>query len=348
MKKILTRYGDGTSVELTETELMEDLIAGTEDAADRGKIPVMTQDELDHLADIFRCTYRVVGVDPGYECVLSYDGAPIKMLRTTVTTDRLQAMMIYEKLMGADTLEMGFVDYSYKPIKPILTFEKPLMEQALLMTTAPIMYGAQPNLGRYSQPDGPFPNPAELMPMGKIKEAQESYELTVEAAVKDMVDVASGMYESGVDCILLDTVGAAGDADALAGLKTAEILRKKYPDIGIEMGMAGEFVLGMHGALEYDGVRLAGLYNHEILALAQKAGVNIFGTVMNTNTTESAPWNLARAVTFTKACSDIATIPIHANTGMGVGGVTVHDHTPVDVTSRVSKALVEICNLDGL
>ncbi len=348
MTKILTRYGDGSAVELTEAELMEDLIAGTEDAADRGNIPVMTQDDLNHLADIFKCTHRVVGVDPGYECVLSYDGAPIKMLRTTVTADRLQALMIYEKLMGADTLEMGFVDYSYKPIKPILTFEEPLMEQALLMTTAPIMYGAQPNLGRYSQPDGPFPNPAELMPMGKIKEAQESYELAVEEAIKDMVDVASSMYESGVDCILLDTVGAAGDADALAGLMTAEILRKKYPDIGIEMGMAGEFVLGMHGALEYDGVRLAGLYNHQMLELAQKAGVNIFGTVMNTSTTESTPWNIARAVTFTKACSDIATIPIHANIGMGVGGVTVHDHTPIDVTSRASKALVELCNLDGL
>ncbi len=348
MTKILTRYGDGSTVELTETELMEDLIAGTEDAADRGRINPLTQDEMDHLVDIFKCTHRVVGVDPGYECVLSYDGAPIKMLRTTVTADRLQALMIYEKLMGADTLEMGFVDYSYKPIKPILTFEEPLVEQALLTTTAPIMYGAQPNLGRYSQPDGPFPNPAELMPMGQIKEAQESYELAVEAAVLDMVDVASSMYESGVDCILLDTVGAAGDADALAGLKTAEILRKKYPDIGIEMGMAGEFVLGMHGALEYDGVRLAGLYNHQMLALAQKAGVNIFGTVMNTNTTESTPWNLARAVTFTKACSDITEIPIHTNIGMGVGGVTVHDHPPIDVTSRASKALVEICNLDGL
>jgi len=348
MTKILTRYGDGSAVELTETELMEDLIAGTEDAADRGNIPVMTQDDMDHLADIFKCTHRVVGVDPGYECVLSYDGAPIKMLRTNVTSDRILAMQIYEKLLGADTLEMGFVDYSFKPIKPILTFEEPLMEQALLMTTAPIMYGAQPNLGRYSQPDGPFPNPAELMPMGKIKEAQESYELAVDAAVKDMVDVASSMYESGVDCILLDTVGAAGDADALAGLMTAEILRKKYPDIGIEMGMAGEFVLGMHGSLEYDGVRLAGLYNHQMLELAQKAGVNIFGTVMNTSTTESTPWNLARAVTYAKACTDIAKIPIHANIGMGVGGVTVHDHTPIDVTSRASKALVELCNLDGL
>ena len=58
MTKILTRYGDGSAVELTEAELMEDLIAGTEDAADRGNIPVMTQDDLNHLADIFKCTHR--------------------------------------------------------------------------------------------------------------------------------------------------------------------------------------------------------------------------------------------------------------------------------------------------
>jgi dimethylamine--corrinoid protein Co-methyltransferase len=69
-------------------------------------------------------------VDPGYECVLSYDGSPIKMLRTNVTSDRILALSIYEKLMGADTLEMGFVDYSYKPIKPILAFEEPLIKGA--------------------------------------------------------------------------------------------------------------------------------------------------------------------------------------------------------------------------
>lgn len=348
MSKILSRYGDGTPFETDEKELMEDLIAGTEDAADRGQVDPLSQDELGHIADILKCPYKVVGVEPGYECVLSYDGAPIKLIRTNISVDRLQALQIYEKLFGADTLEMGYVDYSYKPIKPIVTYEQPLLEQALLVTTAPIIYGAQPNLGLYSQPDGPFPNPAELLPAGKIDEARESYERAVEEAVRDMVYVASAMYESGADGIMLDTVGAAGDADALAGLKTAEILKKKYPEICIEMGMAGEFVLGMHGDLEFDGVKLAGLYNHQMLALASKVGVNIFGTVMNTNTTESAAWNLARAITYTKACTDIADIPIHANMGMGVGGVTVNDHTPIDMTSKASKAMVEICRLDGL
>lgn len=348
MGKILSRYGDGTPYETDEKELMEDLVSGTEDAAKRGKIEPLSSENLQHILEILKCPHRIVGVEPGHECVLSYDGAPIKLIRTNVSVDRLQALQIYEKLFGADTLEMGYVDYSYKPIKPIVTYEQPILEQALLVTTAPIMYGAQPNLGLYSQPDGPFPNPAELLPAGKIDEAKESLELAVEEAVKDMVYVASSMYESGADGILLDTVGAAGDADALAGLKTAEILKKKYPDMCIEMGMAGEFVLGLHGSLEYKGVRLAGLYNHQMLKLATEVGVNIFGTVMNTNTTQSAAWNLSRAITFTKACTDIAEIPVHANMGMGVGAVTVNDHPPIDITSKASKAMVEICRLDGL
>ena len=36
MNKILTRYGDGTPLELTEDELMEDLQMGSRDATERG------------------------------------------------------------------------------------------------------------------------------------------------------------------------------------------------------------------------------------------------------------------------------------------------------------------------
>ena len=49
-----------------------------------------------------------------------------------------------------------------------------------------------------------------------------------------------------------------------------------------------------------------------------------------------------------KACGEVASIPIHPNMGMGVGGVTVNDPPPVDIVSRSSKAMVEICRLDGL
>jgi dimethylamine--corrinoid protein Co-methyltransferase len=270
------------------------------------------------------------------------------MMRAQVNVDRLQCLQIYEKLMGADTLEMGHVDYSFKPIKPIVTYEQPLLEQVLSVTTAPVFYGAMPNLGLYSQPDGPFPNPSELLPEGKIDEALASYEAAVEDAVKDIVFVSKAMHESGADGIILDTVGAAGDADFLAGLKATELLKEEYPEICVELGMAGEFVLGMHGGLNYDDVRLAGLYPHDQVKVAQKAGVTIFGPVCNTNASKSTPWNVARAITFMKACCEVAEIPVHVNMGMGVGAITVNDHPPLDVASRASKAMVEICRLDGL
>jgi dimethylamine--corrinoid protein Co-methyltransferase len=348
MGKIFSRFGDGSPVYLSESELMQDLEEGTEDAADRGDIPTLSKEELQHLFDIFLSPYRFVSVEPGKEIVLTYDGTPLKMKRAQVNVDRLQCLQIYEKLMGADTLEMGHVDYSFKPIKPIVTFEQPLLEQVLSVTTAPVFYGAMPNLGLYSQPDGPFPNPSELMPKGKIDEALASYEAAVEDAVKDIVYVSEAMYESGADAIILDTVGAAGDADFLAGLKATELLKEKYPEICVELGMAGEFVLGMHGELSYKGERLAGLYPHEQVKVAEKAGATIFGPVCNTNTTESTPWNVARAITFMKACCEVADIPIHVNMGMGVGAITVNDHPPLDVASRASKAMVEICRLDGL
>jgi dimethylamine---corrinoid protein Co-methyltransferase len=348
MGDILTRFGDGSPVALSETELRRDLEEGTNDAADRGRVDPLSEDELRHLFDIFASPYRFVSVEPGKEIVLSYDGTPLKMWRTQVSVNRIQCLEIYEKLMGADTLELGHVDYSFKPIKPIVGFEQPLMEKALMTTTAPVFYGAMPNLGLYSQPDGPFPNPAELMPKGQIQDARESYEAAVEDAVKDIVFVCSSLYESGADGIILDTVGAAGDADFLAGLKATEILKKKYPDMCIELGMAGEFVLGMHGDLTYDGVRLAGLYAQDQVKLAEKAGATIFGPVCNTNTNASSPWNLARAITFMKACGEAAEIPVHVNMGMGVGAVTVHDHPPIDIVSRASKGMVEICRLDGL
>ena len=82
--------------------------------------------------------------------------------------------------------------------------------------------------------------------------------------------------------------------------------------------------------------------------LAQKAGATIFGPVVNMKSTRSCPWNLSRAITFIKACCEKADLPIHANMGMGVGGVPLTNHPPVDITSRASKAMVEICRLDGL
>jgi dimethylamine--corrinoid protein Co-methyltransferase len=348
MGKIETRMGDGFRVELSEAEVRKDLEKGTLDAAERAKVPPLTEDELQYLYEIHACPDRVVGVERGKEVCLTYDSATTKIKRANVSVSKIQSLQIFERALGADTLELAHIDYSFKPVKPIVVFEKPIMEQILLITIPPLFYGAMPNLGLYSQPDGPCPNPMALMPQGKIAEAQASYEESVELAVKDMVYVGSEMYESGADGINFDTTAAAGDAEFLAALRAAEILKKKYPEMGIEMGMASEFILGLHGELTYDGVRLAGLYPQDQVKLAAKAGVTIFGPAINIVTNKSLPFNLARSVTYTKACANTSEIPIHADLGMGVGGVPLTITPPIDALSRASKAHVEICRLDGL
>lgn len=348
MKKILNRMGDGSFVELSEGELKRDFEEGTKDASERGKIPPLSKDELAHLFEIYSSPSRPVGVEIGDEVIFTYDSTCGEVQRTLLPIDRAQSLQLFERLLGADTVELGHNDYSWKAVKPVVAYERSVLEQVLLVTTVPVLYGAMPNLGLYNMPEGPVPNPSDLMTKGKFQEARKSFEEAINFAVKDMVFVASQLYESGVDAIDFDTTGSFGDPDFLAALKAVEILKKKYPDICIEMGMSGEFVLGLHGDLSYDGIRLAGLYPHEQVKLAAKAGVTIFGPVVNTNTSKSCAWNVARVITFVKACVEQSNIPVHANMGMGVGGLPVTPFVPIDAVSRASKAVVEITRLDGL
>ena len=124
------------------------------------------------------------------------------------------------------------------------------MKEAQERVTIPVHYGAQPDLGRYSRPDGPCGNWSELLPAMRIDEARAAQEEAVELAVEDMVHVAGALWEAGADGINFDTAGAGGDADLLATLLAVERLRARYPAMGIMVGMAGEIVLGTHGELD--------------------------------------------------------------------------------------------------
>ena len=205
-----------------------------------------------------------------------------------------------------------------------------------------------PNLVFYTKPDGPVENWAVLLPEGRIKEALAAQEEAVPHAVNDILYVAKQMNEVGADAFELDTAGAAGDADFLVALQAAERITKEFPDMPVIMGMAGEFVLGMHGKLKYNDVRLAGLYPHQQVKLAEQAGVSVFGAVVNTNCNATFPWNIARVCTFMKACTEAATIPVHADAGMGVGGIPMCENLPADVVTRADRCLVEIGKVDGL
>jgi len=340
--------GDGSFVNMSKEEVKADVEAGVQDAVKRGKIDPLSADEIDYIVDICCRPQKFVSVQHGNELILSYDSGTLKITRLGIPIGMPQIMQIYERAFAADTLELAYVHYSFKPIKMIVPEEQYAVAETSLVTTAPLFYGAMPNLPLYTQPDGPCPNAAELLPAGKIAEARAAQEEAVEYAVKDMVFVSSGVYEAGADGIDFDTTAAAGDAEFQATLLACEQLRAKYPNMAIEIGMAGEFVLGFHGQLEYDGVRLAGLYPHKQVKLAEKAGASIFGAVVNTNSSRTFPWNLGRAVTFCKACVEAANIPVHANVGMGVGGVPLVMTPPIDCVSRASTAMAEVGKLDGL
>lgn len=355
MAKTMQRMGDGVIVEMTEDEVRKDVEEGTNDAASRANVPPLSEDEIKHVVEIYIRPERIIGVEPGKEVVLSHDEGTVKINAGVcggaglgIDCGRQVASEFYERALGADIIEYGHIDYSYKPIRPIVADEQILVERALLVTGAPFLYGAMPNLGLYTQPDGPFPNPTELINKGMLKESRESGEKMVEAAANDMVYIASAIYEAGADAINLDTTAAFGDLDFAAALTATERLKKKYPDMCIEMGMAAEFILGIHAELEYDGVRLAGLYPHQQVKLAEKAGVTIFGPVANIVTSRSCPFNIGRVVTFTKACVKESNIPIHPNMGMGVGGIPLNDIVPTDAVSRASKANTELSGLDGI
>ena len=348
-KKIFTRMGDGSIVYMTEAEIRADIREGIEDAVKRGKIDPLTKEEEEHLYDIITMPSSIVGVEHGMQIVTSSDSGSDKInTKCGIPTSRDVNAMLHERILGCDSVDIGFSDYNYKTVKGVAKREATILKQALNHTTMPLFYGAMPNLGFYTKPDGPVDNWAVLLPEGKIKEAMVAQEEAVHHAVQDIVFVAEQMYDVGADGIILDTTGAAGDADVLAALQATEIICERFPDMPVEIGMAGEFILGMHGKLEYKGTRLAGLYPHKQVKIVEQCGASIFGAVVNTNTNKSFAWNIARVCTFIKACTAVAEIPVHANVGMGVGGIPMCENLPSDVVSKADKALVEIGRIDGL
>ncbi len=352
--QIITRMGDGERVGVSAAEIKDDILAGTQDAAQNAEIAELQSDERQQLFEIIAEPSRVVSVLPGEEVVVTDDGCSMSFYAGQdssgigIPMSRLQAILTYERACAADTTSMGHSDYSIKPVKPIINFEMAEYYTASLMTTAPLFYGAQPNLGLYFQPDGPHPNPADLLPRGKINEARETQEKAAEQLRNDLVFVGKKLYSIGCEGLNFDTCGSAGDADFLAALQALADLKEAAPNMPVIMGGSGEFVLGLHGEVTFDGKRLAGMYPHDQAKVAQAAGASIYGIAININTSKTVAWNIARAATYVKAAVEAADIPIHVNVGMGVGGVPMMEAPPIDSVTRASKSLVQIGKADGL
>jgi len=345
---VLTRMGDGFFVEMTEAEVKKDIESGIDDAVKKAKCPPLSEDDIDRLMEIVCDKRKFVSVERGNELVLSYDSQPLKFTRLGLPIAMPQILQTYERVLMADTLEMAYVHYSAKPVKTILPEEQYVVAEALLTTTPALLYGFMPNIPTYTKPDGPCENAAELMPKGLIKEAQQAQMEAAEMLESDIMMLGKAMNDAGADGLDFDTTAAGGDAEFYACLRAIEKLRELYPDMNIEVGMAGEFILGFHAELDYKGERLAGMYPHDQCRKIAEAGANIAGAVVNVNCSRSFPWNIARALTMCKYAAQVSPIPVHANVGMGVGGVPMQMTPPIDCVSRASTAMAEIGKLDGL
>lgn len=348
-KKYFTRMGDGEAVWMTMDEIREDVLAGMGDAVDRGKSEPLSDEDVNYLIEILTMPNKIVSVERGKEAITTFDAGTLKApVRSGLPIDRCTDILMHERVLCSDSMELCNMDYSYKAIKNIAPEEAMTMEQAQQATIIPLFYGAMPNMGLYTKPDGPVENWSMLLPEGKIKEAMEAQEQAAELCAADMIYIGSMLAEAGADGIQFDTAGASGDADMLAALNAAKALSEKYPDLYITMGMANEFTLGMHGRLKFEGDKLAGQYPAKQVKTCEKAGVNSYGCVVNTNSSRSFAWNLARAVTYVREATKVANIPVLVDVGMGVGGIPLTNCSPVDATSRVSKTMIEIGKADGL
>ena len=354
MREIVTSRGDGQRVVLSESELRTDILAGSEDAAQKAGIDGLTPAEIDHLTDIFRQPARAVSVEPGKEVIVSDDGAGLMSswgrpsAGHAIPISDHQSILMYERVYCGDTCGLGFPDYSYKPVKSAIGYARSHYKAISMLTTIPLVYGSQPNMGMYYHPTGPIPTPMDYFTKYEFEKGFQLQEEAAQMMRDDIYYVAEQLYEVGCEAINLDTTASAGDAEFWGALQVVEDIKSNLPDMPVEMGMAGEEVIGMHGKLTFQGERLAGMYPHQQVEMAAKAGVDIFGVAVNSDTSRSTPYNLTRAVTFIKAAVEIASIPVHANSGMGVGGMPMTLIPPVGCSTRCAKALIEIGKADGL
>ncbi|MDI3486752.1 MAG: dimethylamine---corrinoid protein Co-methyltransferase [Methanolobus sp.] len=353
MSKIHTRMGDGRRVEMTREEIKAEIEDGNNNAATKGKVPSLTDDELDHLADIFTTPERFVSVNPEDLVVMSTDVAPDTIFMNYseyggvgVPTDTVTAQMIAERVCGSDCVQNAFRGGNLKGTSVSIMQVRQDIEALAMNTIAPIIYTTMPNMGAYFKPDGPFDNCGDLMAAGKIKEGQETYEAIVPSIVKDAMYISEMVTSIGADCINLDTAAAAGDAEFQAVLEATEKITKEL-GLPVLINMSNHFVMGMHGEVEYNGKRLAGMMPHDQAKVVEESGASVYGPVVNTNTKKSVAWNVAKAAAVMKECGKQSNLPIHPNLGMGVCGAPMAEIPPIDAVSRAAKALVEVGRVDG-
>ncbi len=122
-QSVTTRLGDGSLVRMTPSEIRADLEEATALGAKKAKAEPLEADELEQLLEIFASNAKFTAVDVGDELILSCDGSG-----NLDSGTRLDELYSYQSHRGADIIELYHIDYSYKAIKTILSFETQTMK----------------------------------------------------------------------------------------------------------------------------------------------------------------------------------------------------------------------------
>ena len=97
-----------------------------------GKIDPITDEEVESLYQIITMPGTVVGVVPGMEVVSSNDSGSDKIsTKCGIPTSRDTNSLIHERVLGADSVDIGYSDYNYKTVKGVAKREATVLKQAL-------------------------------------------------------------------------------------------------------------------------------------------------------------------------------------------------------------------------
>ena len=252
-------------------------------------------------------------------------------------------------MIGVDILELCAATTRSRPCKHQPGPRGPVHADAQALLTNPLQYGVMPNLGLYSKPDGPMRNWSELLPLGKIDEARDAQGEAAGCGRGHGLQVADAVMEAGADGIDMDTTGAAGDADFLAALAPAARYPREIPWHGHRDRHGRASSCSACTASSSWTARGSPACGRESSWHGRaKAGASIYGPAVNINTGKSTAWNIARAITFIKPATEVATIPVHVNVGMGVGGVPTCVFLPADAICRASQGLRRMLKSTGM
>ena len=130
MKKIFSRLGDGWAIELTEAELMKDIVDGSTEAARDAGVDPLSDDNINHIFDICKNVHKICGVERGCEVITTFDGPTIEIKHAGIIANRQQALQIFERCLGR-------IPWSFPTWTTATNLQKPLFTTMYLFLNSP-------------------------------------------------------------------------------------------------------------------------------------------------------------------------------------------------------------------